>query len=283
MSMIRRAATTSTPGALALLALGLATTTACFSPKYETCAVQCGDEGACPSELVCLSDGYCHESILDTLCSNPGDPDAAQSDAAPQIDAEPADAALIDAEIPVDAALPMSAGDLIITEIMKDACVRDGMGICTVSDFNAEWIEVFNPGSVELDMQGMILRDLDPTKPDVATIDESVIVPAGGFVVLGRNANTAINGNVAIDFDYADFFMGNGDDEVELATADGTVIDSVSYTESAFPDVEGIALSLSADAIDATLNDTGANWCEAVTPFGDGDLGTPGQANPACP
>ena len=35
-------------------------------------------------------------------------------------------------------------------------------------------------------------------------------------------------------------------------------------------------------AWDATSNDTGANWCDGSTAYGDGDMGTPGAANDVC-
>ena len=31
-----------------------------------------------------------------------------------------------------------------------------------------------------------------------------------------------------------------------------------------------------------TANDDIGNWCDGVTAYGDGDLGTPGAANPTC-
>jgi len=44
----------------------------------------------------------------------------------------------------------------------------------------------------------------------------------------------------------------------------------------------GVAMSLSASALDATSNDDASNWCYAVSPY-NADLGTPGAVNPACP
>ena len=44
----------------------------------------------------------------------------------------------------------------------------------------------------------------------------------------------------------------------------------------AFPDPNGASMALKSPALD---NNVGANWCEATTPYGAGDLGTPGAAN----
>ena len=42
------------------------------------------------------------------------------------------------------------------------------------------------------------------------------------------------------------------------------------------PDPNGASMSLEDPALD---NNVGANWCESVTQFGDGDFGTPGSEN----
>jgi predicted extracellular nuclease len=57
-------------------------------------------------------------------------------------------------------------------------------------------------------------------------------------------------------------------------------IDRVAYDGGpTFPDPTGAAMALADPALD---NNVGANWCTASTPYGDGDLGTPGTPNPAC-
>ena len=42
-------------------------------------------------------------------------------------------------------------------------------------------------------------------------------------------------------------------------------------------------MSLTGGVTDAVLNDDFTSWCEANASYGDGDLGTPGIANPICP
>ena len=60
----------------------------------------------------------------------------------------------------------------------------------------------------------------------------------------------------------------NNSDEVITLSIDDRVLDSVSY-ESSKPGV-------------ATQVDEAGNTCDAVNAYGDGDLGTPGVANPWC-
>ena len=75
-------------------------------------------------------------------------------------------------------------------------------------------------------------------------------------------------------------FVG-GDDEIELRDAEGRVIDRVAYDLS-WGLSAGVAHQLSPDHLGATDNDVAEHWCAAASPFGAGDLGSPGEANPAC-
>ena len=169
---------------------------------------------------------------------------------------------------PVDA---LVAGDLVITEIMKNPAA--------VNDTAGEWFEVHNPGAFDLDITGIVIGDLGS---DSVQITDPTTIPAGGYLVFGINGDTLTNGGIAVDVVYSGFSLANGDDEVVLSTASGTVIDQVVYTDGAFPDTSGASLSLDVDATDAIANDDGANWCDGSAPYGDGDLGSPGAANPSC-
>jgi len=68
-----------------------------------------------------------------------------------------------------------------------------------------------------------------------------------------------------------------------------TLVDAVRYDTAAadpFPTAaNGHALHVSGAATpSAAANDAGSAWCqEDVATFGNGDFGTPGQADAACP
>lgn len=300
------AAVVTATGAMAavVLALGLGSG-GCFSPKFESCAVTCGEGSACPDDQFCLSDGRCHASQDDELCT-PGGGDASVDDGddtsddgddtsddgddvaddltddttddtsddttddLPPPDGGPPDAALPDAGEPVT---PTSAGDLVISEIHKDPT--------EAGDVLGEWFEVLNPTGQTFDLQGLQVRD---EGKDSFLVDSSVIVPPGGRVVFARSGNVNQNGGVeGVDFVYGDFFvLGNGEDEVLLQNLDnGATLDRVAYDFS-FPLADGAALSLDPGSENSVDNDDAKNWCESTTPFGDGDLGSPGSANPDC-
>jgi hypothetical protein len=107
------------------------------------------------------------------------------------------------------------------------------------------------------------------------------LIPAGGYLVLGNNTDFATNGGVDVAYSYGSgWYLSNGADEVVLLDVLITEIDRVEYDGGAvFPDPTGASMALINPVLD---NNVGANWCEAGTPYGDGDLGTPGAAND-CP
>ena len=162
----------------------------------------------------------------------------------------------------------VSTGELVINEILQNPSA--------VSDTNGEWFEVFNPTGSAIDIDGWTIRD-NGTNIHLINNGGPLIILPGGFLVLGRNADPGVNGGVIVDYQYADFFLGNSDDEVILLDESLTEIDRVEYDGGPnFPDPNGASMALIDPALD---NNVGANWCTSSTPFGDGDKGTPGSLN----
>lgn len=174
-------------------------------------------------------------------------------------------------------------GDLVITEIMKDPS--------SVSDANGEWFEIYNITGSDINIDNWTLKDDDTS---IHVIDSSIdpmtgtggntIVPAGGYLVLGKSLDVLINGGAPIDYAYqSDFILGNGSGEIVLITPSNIEISRVNYDGGPnFPDLNGISMQLKTDSLNETDNDLGSNWCGSITSYGDGDIGTPGSANEAC-
>ncbi|HHO50831.1 MAG TPA: lamin tail domain-containing protein, partial [Deltaproteobacteria bacterium] len=166
----------------------------------------------------------------------------------------------------------LQPGDLVINEIIQNpAAVADG---------NGEWFEVYNASGQTVDLEGLIVRD---DGGESFTVTGPLLTPAGGYLVFGVNSNLATNGGVVVDYDYNGMFLSNADDEIVLEAPGGVVIDAVAYDGVTWIDPTGASMSLDPGHRDAISNDNSTYWCEATTPFGDGDLGTPGAANDACP
>ena len=276
----------------------------CFSPKFESCAVSCGEASACPDDQFCLSDGKCHASQDDELCTSGGDasvddgddvsdvsddpddtsdvsdvsddpddtsddPDDSADDVVPP-DGGPPDASLPDAG---PAVTPTEQGDLVISEIHKDPFES--------GDLTGEWFEVYNPTKQTFDMQGLRIGDFGAESFDIVS---EVIVPPGGRVIFARRGDPDVNGGVTgVDYVWGDAMsLGNNGDEILIENVEtSTFIDAVLY-DLVFPDIEGAAMSLDPDLHDTVDNDSSKSWCAASTVYGAGDLGTPGTANPDC-
>ncbi len=161
-----------------------------------------------------------------------------------------------------------SPGDVVITEIMQNPDA--------VSDAYGEWIELYNATGSGIDIDGWTVGD---GESEEHTIDNggALVIPAGGFVMLGRNDDMSVNGGYACDYRYSGINLANGADRVVIREG-GSTIDSVAYDDGAtFPDPTGASMELN-DA--AAENNDGVNWDECVvSTFGDGDYGTPGAAN----
>lgn len=164
-------------------------------------------------------------------------------------------------------------GDLVISEVMQNPdAVLDGVG---------EWFEVYVAAGAAVDLDGLRVEDDDG---DAFVVSGPVVVPDGGWVVFGASDDPAVNGGVPVDVAWpaGSLALANGDDELVLV-AGGLEIDRIAYDGGPlWPDPLGRSMSLSSTELDATANDDPGVWCLGLTPYGQGDLGTPGGPNPDC-
>jgi hypothetical protein len=169
-------------------------------------------------------------------------------------------------------------GAVVVTEIMKDPKA--------VSDAAGEWLEVFNSGGAPVNLEGWSISDQGSNNHVIAVGGLGLVLGPGARLVLGINDDPTLNGGVVVDYEYKSFTLANSADQVLLKDPAGTLMESVAYDGGTlWPSTPGAALSLSATAHSATLNDDPANWCDAVTPVsaGSSDFGSPGTVNPVCP
>jgi len=167
--------------------------------------------------------------------------------------------------------VPSTAGDVLISEVMPKAAAGSGAD-------TGEWFEIHNPSAMPLDLAGCTLADADP--PGVP-ITSSLVVPAGGYVVLAVSGDPVANYGLVAPYVYSGFSLSNEGEPLSL-TCGGVLIDVVTWTANMVH--EGVAIQVSKQKLDASANDDLANWCEATVPYGTaGKKGTPGSANGTCP
>jgi len=170
-------------------------------------------------------------------------------------------------------ALPAAAeaGSVVINEIMPNPS--------KVADSNGEWVELYNPTADDIDINGWTIKD-DGNSSHVIDNGGPLLIPAGGYLVLGINDDPAENGGVDVAYSYYNpdpwaiqFLLANSGDEVVLLDAAGVEVDRTEYWRS----YRGRSWALKSPALD---NSDMANWyLSATTTYGAGDYGTPGQRN----
>ncbi len=216
--------------------------------------VACDDGDPCTDDLCDDATKTC-KHVPNALCKDAtGNPDAS-------------------GDVPAGPAL--SAGDLVISEIMYNP---NGAG--SVTDTAGEWFEIFNTTSASVDLGGLVVTD---NAKDSFTVAAGTVIAANSYFVMGIKADTTLNGGVTVDYAYGSGMTLNNTFDTIALQSNGVVIDSVTYDiTKGWLNVNGVSLSLSPSSTTATANDDATNWCGATTPMSDGDKGTPGAANDAC-
>ena len=153
----------------------------------------------------------------------------------------------------------------IVSPAPGEARITEWMANPTASDNrHGEWVELGFRTAV--DLNGLSLSDLAGSETTVQS-DTCLRVEPGEHVVFVRDLDPAQNGGIADARSQLSISLNNQDETITLSV-DGEVLDSVSYRRSE----SGVA----------TQVDDAGNTCSADRPYGDGDLGTPGAANPWC-
>jgi lamin tail-like protein/flagellar hook capping protein FlgD len=158
--------------------------------------------------------------------------------------------------------------DIVVTEIMQNPSV--------LSDTVGEWFEIHNTGTTDVDIEGWTIKD-DGTDSHVIANGGPLVITAGSYAVLARDAAMLALEGVTAVYQYSSFILGNSADEVVLLNVGLTEIDRLVYDGGTdWPDPTGASMMWLESTSD---NNVGANWAEAVTVFGNGDKGTPGAPN----
>jgi hypothetical protein len=162
---------------------------------------------------------------------------------------------------------PISATDappLLISEVHPDPrAVGDDMG---------EWIEIANPGPDAVNLRGWLLLKKGGGQPPIA---DDIWIAGGGYVVLARHPDPALNGGVQPAYVFAAIDpLANAGDWIGLAAPDKTIVDEVAWGEGT-----GLVVYEGA-SLERTAADRAAPWVVSHSPWpgSAGDRGSPGAA-----
>ena len=154
-----------------------------------------------------------------------------------------------------------SVSDLLITEVMANPL--------SVSDTQGEWLELFNPTSESIDLNGIKLSDAGTTGHIISSTGSLFINP-GDYFVLARNGDSTANGGFIADYVVdSGFILNNSSDEIIFSDSSGELL-RLDYGSGFAP--AGSSMEL----IDAVMLQ--GNYAASSNPFGAGDRGTPGEA-----
>ena len=169
-------------------------------------------------------------------------------------------------------AAPLTPGDLVISEVMANPSA--------VADSEGEWFELYNTTGSPIDLNGLILSD-NGSDSHTISVPTTLMIASGGYLVLGRNDDYDLNGGYVPDYVYSDFSLANNDDEIIIKEGT-TTIARLDYTSVFGFVVAGKSRELSDVGIYPYEEDPflmrETDFVEATSPFGAGDLGTPGMA-----
>lgn len=164
----------------------------------------------------------------------------------------------------------LQSGDLIISEVMHNPE--------TVVDYRGEWIEIYNNSGNDLNLNGL---QIDNGVESGVTVNQSLIVADGAYVVLGVYASSVGNGGYSPDYVYNYGNLKLRKNTTLTLSNGSTTIDTFSYSSSTHDTNTG-GTSLTLNSLDPSDADIAGNWCTSTSSYGDGDLGTPGSANDVC-
>ena len=159
----------------------------------------------------------------------------------------------------------LTSGSLVINEINYNSSEDHESG---------DWIEIFNPGEMDIDVSGYKLKD-DNNDHSYNFPDETII-PSGEYLVISNDleAFSELYSNQIPIVGPFDFGFGGGGDEVRIFDQEGVLVDSVSYEDESpwplEPDGGGPTLELKNANLD---NELAESW---LSSFG---FGSPGEQN----
>lgn len=192
--------------------------------------------------------------------------------------------------VTIRAIVPPTPGNLVVTEFMPKPLVGNNGG--------GEWFEVVNTGATAFDLIGLGLdRAGDTRLPDVIGGSDCRSLVPGGFAVFARSAVPTSNGgieNVTATFGFNMVDTNGNVGVVDPATCDPTTFICATIFDQAGWGATNLAGSIPRSGVSGqlrtaqfttTANDLApTNYCAGTAVYGDqGNLGTPGTADAACP
>ena len=161
------------------------------------------------------------------------------------------------------------------TELTSGSLVINEINYNSSEDYESgDWIEIFNPGDMDIDVSGYKLKD-DNNDHSYNFPDETIIT-SGEYLVISNDleAFSELYSNQIPVVGPFDFGFGGGGDEVRIFDLEGILVDSVNYDDESpwplEPDGNGPTLELKNSNLD---NELAESWSNSS------GFGSPGMQN----
>ncbi len=154
----------------------------------------------------------------------------------------------------------------------------------SISDANGEWVELYNAGSLTVDLQNLVIADsAGAGRRAYHRIGTSLKVLPGAYATLGKTTNTTSNGGVPVDYVHTMQGFPNSLGAFKISRVVGTdtlTIDRTQFASAAISAQNGVSRELKNPALDNSNMD-GSNWADAsvTAVYGPGGRGTPKAQN----
>ena len=160
------------------------------------------------------------------------------------------------------------------TQLLPGSVVVNEINYHSNDDFDSgDWIELYNPGQLYLDMSGWTFKD---DNDNTYTFPEETILDSGQYLIVSNDLELFASQypNVVSVIGPFDFGLSGGGDEVRIFDNNNALIDSINYDDDdPWPieaDGDGATLELINPILDNSLP---ASWTSST------DYGSPGEQN----
>jgi beta-lactamase superfamily II metal-dependent hydrolase len=159
-----------------------------------------------------------------------------------------------------------TSGNLVVSEFMRDPT--------KVSDTDGEWLEL--AGARVGEPVSLYNVEVSGAGGDFFRLGSTILLEAGELAAIGSNGLPSTNGGYTpvIAWPSGSTALSNTADDIQLDQLAGPHLDSVSWS-SGWPGASG----KSAERMDLENAGSQGNFTDAISSYGNGDRGTPGQTN----
>ena len=161
----------------------------------------------------------------------------------------------------------------LITPVNADVVINEIMYNPSGSDNNHEWIEIYNDGNEEINLDDWRFNEADSDHRLTLEQGENMLIEPDEYILIVQNTGTFLEDHEDYEGKILDssFSLSNAGEYLALKNSDGEIMDEVEYSNEWGNGEQGFSLELIHPNLD---NEIGENWDSS-----ENEGGTPGEQN----